>query len=79
MSKRKPTYMEAIIWIAENDEAGGSQSPEEIALYISSVLVSDLFGVDPIQVGQHVVAVRENKVPSDIYREYAAAMNRIGK
>lgn len=67
---KRPSYREAVYWIAHNDNDGGDRVPvgcrdgelqgqvrNNIAGYISTLLVADLFGADP------------QAVAADIFRE----------
>jgi len=53
----RPSYRAAVRWIAGNDEPE-DLDPESVAEYISTSLVADLFGKDPLDVGTAIVAVR---------------------
>lgn len=44
---KRPTYREAVAWIALNDNTAAGDSVETIAGYISTLLVADLFGAEP--------------------------------
>lgn len=41
---KRPTYADAITWIADNDNAGSGESVETIQGYLTVQLVADLFG-----------------------------------
>mgnify|MGYP007049926759 CR=1 FL=1 len=42
----KPSLRSAIEWIAQNDNSGNGDSEEEIAGYVSTALIADLFNKD---------------------------------
>jgi len=48
---------EGVEWIAMNDEPD-DLDPESIAGYISTLLLSDLLGVDPTSIAKLVIAFR---------------------
>lgn len=47
---KRASYRDAVDWIAQNDESGSEDTPEQISGYASVVLVADLFDVDSIKV-----------------------------
>lgn len=53
---KRPTYGDAVRWIADNDATGDNDSVEVVSGYISVVLVADLFGADPWKVAVDVGA-----------------------
>ena len=53
----RPSYREAIRWIAENDEPL-IRDTNEIAEFISVMLTADLFGVSPNRVAADVAKRR---------------------
>lgn len=57
---KRASYRAAIAWIADNDGDGDYErlEPEHVSFLISSVLVADLFDVDPERVGRDVIAYR---------------------
>lgn len=60
---KRPSYRDAIAWIAVNDESGedtpGTDGAEQRASeYVSSVLVADLFDVPAERVGRDVMRYR---------------------
>lgn len=57
-SKRR-MFAKAIIWIAQNDNAGNNDTPEDVAGYISTCLVCDLFGVPQDEIADHVMKFRK--------------------
>ena len=77
MKKRKPTYAEAVIWIAENDAPGDNQSAEDVASYISVLLTADLFGVTADYVARDVRDVRSGQGRVEFHRELVAARNKM--
>ncbi len=54
---RRPRYRDGVQWIADNDE-GGNMDPESVAGQISTLLLADLFGVEPERVAKDVVKAR---------------------
>lgn len=54
------SYKEAIKWIAYNDDAGcpNSLSMENVAGYISTCLVADLFGCSTEKVANDIIKLR---------------------
>ena len=58
---RRPSYREAIAWIALNDDAGSDVACETtfVKQMISVALVADLFGKTDLEVAQKVVQYRE--------------------
>lgn len=54
---KRASYREGVAWIAANDEPM-SRSAEEIAGFISSLLLADLFHVEPARVGADVLRLR---------------------
>lgn len=59
----RPTYREAVQWIALNDNPGDDEGVSEIQGYISTLLVADLFGADPSLVALDVVRSRHGVGP----------------
>jgi hypothetical protein len=55
---RRPTYRDGVEWVAFNDEPG-DLAVEDVAGYLSTILVADLFGVDRRKVAADVVLVRK--------------------
>jgi hypothetical protein len=55
---KRASYREGVAWIAFNDDPE-NLNPEEVAYYISSLLLSDLFDVEPERVGRDVVRKRK--------------------
>lgn len=65
---KRPGYREAVYWIAVNDNPGdpmyqdsAPDGPDEIAGYVSTLLVADLFGADPELVAKDVDRVRRKE------------------
>ncbi len=54
---KRPGYKEAVQWIADHDN-GANHDHEEIAGYITSALVADIFGVPQEKVGRDVYKKR---------------------
>lgn len=55
---RHVSYREAIAWIAQNDEPS-DLDVDNVAGYISTTLIADLWRKDPIEVATAVVRKRE--------------------
>jgi hypothetical protein len=57
---RRPSYRAAVRWVAENDSAGDTDALDvgPVSELITTVLVADLFGVDPVRVAVDVIQVR---------------------
>jgi hypothetical protein len=49
---------EAVEWIVLNDSPGDDDPPEELAGFVSVVLVADLFGKEPIDIARRVYKQR---------------------
>jgi hypothetical protein len=58
---KRASYKEGVAWIAMNDENGSLDAlqPTVVAYYISSLLLADLFNVEPEKVGEDVVKHRK--------------------
>jgi hypothetical protein len=54
---KRASYREAVAWIAQNDEPEDGDA-DNVAGYISTTLVADIFGVDQERVGRDVVRYR---------------------
>ncbi len=54
-------YYDAVAWIAHNDNPGDNESADDIATYLTTLLVADVFGATPIEVAVAVWRLR-NKV-----------------
>lgn len=58
---KRASYREAVHWIAVNDDgADGADRTNEasIAGYVTTLLIADIFGVEPERVARDVVRVR---------------------
>ena len=55
---RRPTYGDAIRWIAYNDNPGEDEAAHEMAGYLTVLLVADLFGAKPYSVAVDVQRTR---------------------
>lgn len=64
---RRASYKAGVQWIADNDNAGDPErlDAEDIAGYISTLLLADLFGVMPSRVAGDVVKIREKADASE--------------
>jgi hypothetical protein len=58
---KRASYREACEWIAANDNAGNGDDEEAVAGYVSTLLVADLFGVEPGRVGRDVMRRRKRQ------------------
>jgi hypothetical protein len=58
------SYRHAIAWIASNDSGGEDDAltPATVGYYVTSLLVADIFGVEPERVGADIVSYRK-KMP----------------
>lgn len=54
----RPTLKFAIQWIADNDNPGDDDDLDTVSGYISVLLVSDLFGKDPVDIATKVLTFR---------------------
>ena len=57
---KRASYRAAIDWIAQNDSAGDLDDYDDqaVADLVTSVLIADIFGVQPERVGRDVVCRR---------------------
>lgn len=57
----RASYRSAVEWIAHNDGAGDDDAldPEAVSIYVTTLLVADIFDKDNGQVGRDVVRARE--------------------
>lgn len=51
-------YRFGVDWIALNDNPGEDDSEEDISIYVTTMLLADLFGKDPETVGRDIYARR---------------------
>lgn len=56
---QRASYRHGVRWIAHNDDCGGGASVAEIASYISTLLLADLFGADPERVALDIARERQ--------------------
>lgn len=57
---KRPSYREAVAWIAHEDNAGAGDSVDFISGYLTTHLVADLFGIaDTRDVARDVARERE--------------------
>ena len=61
---KRASYREAVEWIAQNGGAGDNERLEvdEVSFLVSSVLVADIFDVEPQRVGRDVVRKRKQLI-----------------
>lgn len=55
---KRASYRMGVKWIAREDEPR-DRDPETIAGYISTLLLADLFEIDPVRVAADVLRERE--------------------
>jgi hypothetical protein len=55
---KRASYRHAIKWIALNDSSGDVLDEEELSSLVTSLLVADIFGVEPERVGHDLMQVR---------------------
>lgn len=58
MRAKRPSWRAGVEWIAWNDEPS-ELDEERVAYFISSLLLADLFGKEPLEVGRAVVRYRK--------------------
>jgi hypothetical protein len=58
---KRASYRAGVAWIAENESAGSADAlvPDQVAYLVPSLLLADLFGVEPERVGRDVVRYRK--------------------
>ena len=64
------SYHYGILWIAENDEPNDLE-PVNVARYVSTALIADLFGKDPYTVALAVVRRRKARDAQERYDAHA--------
>lgn len=52
-------YADAVEWIAFNDAAGDEASEEEVAGFVSTLLVADVFNKQPQKVAKDILRFRK--------------------
>ena len=58
MGKRiRPGYKRAVQWVADNDDFG-SEDPAVLGYLTSALLVADMWGKDPVDVGRDILRRR---------------------
>ena len=57
---RRASYRFGVQWIADNDEPG-DLDPEDVAYYVTTLLLADLFGKEPEAVAADIVRRREKE------------------
>lgn len=50
VTTKRASYLEGVEWIALNDNSGSNDGVGEIAGYVSTLLLADLFGAEPERV-----------------------------
>jgi len=71
---KRASYRAGVRWIAENDEPL-CMIEREIGFFVSSLMLADLFGVEPERVGRDVVRVRRALVRAARRQEKIDAEN----
>jgi len=61
---KRASYREAVQWIADNDEPE-DRDVEAIAGYVSTLLIADLFDVEPERIARDVAKYRARKPPRE--------------
>lgn len=58
---KRASYRQGIAWIAVNESDGSEDrlQPEVVAYLVPSLLLADLFGVEPERVGEDIVRYRK--------------------
>jgi hypothetical protein len=59
---KRASYREGVRWIAVNDEPGCYHA-EEVASFVSTLLVADLFDVEPARVARDVLREHQRREP----------------
>lgn len=57
-SRRRASYRAGVRWIADNDEPT-IMDPEVVAYFTTTLLLADLFGKEPKEVGRAIVRIRQ--------------------
>jgi hypothetical protein len=55
----RPTFKQAVQWIAYNDNAGNGDDVKAVSEYVTTVMVADLFGVNSLNVAEEIMKIRE--------------------
>jgi hypothetical protein len=66
----RASYRFGVLWIAENDEPE-DLDPENVSAYISTLLLADLFGKEPLAVARAVVRRRKAALAQERYERQA--------
>lgn len=56
---KRASFREGVAWIALNDSAADQASVEDIAGWVSTLLLADLFQVEPLRVAKAVQRLRQ--------------------
>lgn len=77
---KRPSYKRAVLWIALNDDAGANAALDlsEVRVYITTLFVADLFGVDSEQVARDVIKVRRREYP-DVAERYDESVIQLAR
>lgn len=64
-------YRQYVEWVAMNDNDGANDSPEEIAGYVTTVMIAQVNGLKPERVAEDVANIRRaNGVPVGVGTHY---------
>ena len=55
---KRPGYREAVEWIALNDNSGYGDNEEDVASYMTTHLISDIFGKPEEELAADIMRVR---------------------
>jgi hypothetical protein len=58
---KRQGYKFGVAWVAENDNAGNGDSLDDIAGYVTTLLLADLFGKDSKDVARDIHEYRTRK------------------
>ena len=61
---KRQGYKYGVEWIAANDNAGNGDSLEDIAGYVTTLLLADLFGKKPQKVAEDIYRCRQQQGPT---------------
>jgi hypothetical protein len=73
----QPRYVDAVDWIAQNDNPGDDDAAAEIAGYVTVIMVADLFNKSAEQVAREVL-YRRGQGPGSVetHRQWLAFEKR---
>jgi hypothetical protein len=73
---KRPSYRAAVEWIALNDGPGNGDGADEVAGYISTCLVADLFDVASSRVARDIMRCRERELPPPVRKEWGGSWDK---